>query len=266
MMLPRRVATRFKLTIGIAALAIAAPAFTGFDRLGDGESRRTASRWTPSVPFSLGAWRSRVDSFQEAVRDVLERGHADREAAHPLENSLFSPEDGDLPAIVASAPTMRWLKGAKTAAESAASLLGEDADAFIQAVAAYKAGDFVHGDEAASRVQSPLAAAAARWVALRLHPHDAGFRRIAAFLAVHPNWPAADWLRRRGEQALVAERQSDKTVLAWFAETKPLTAYGKYALARASARDGDFETAAALARDAWRNEDIGQGFDATLNK
>ncbi len=266
MMLPRRVATRFKLTIGIAALAIAVPAFTGFDRLGDGELRRTASRWTPSVPFSLGAWRSRVDSFQEAVRDVLERGHADREAAHPLENSLFSPEDGDLPAIVASAPTMRWLKGAKTAAESAASLLGEDADAFIQAVAAYKAGDFVHGDEAASRVQSPLAAAAARWVALRLHPHDAGFRRIAAFLAVHPNWPAADWLRRRGEQALVAERQSDKTVLAWFAETKPLTAYGKYALARASARDGDFETAAALARDAWRNEDIGQGFDATFNK
>ena len=70
MMLPRRVATRFKLTIGIAALAIAAPAFTGFDRLGDGESRRTASRWTPSIPFSLGAWRSRVDSLQEAVRDV----------------------------------------------------------------------------------------------------------------------------------------------------------------------------------------------------
>ncbi len=267
MMLPRHVATRFKLTVGIAALAIAAPAFTGFDRLGDGEARRAAWRQTPSIPLSLGAWRSRVGSLQEAVREFVARGHADDEAAHPVENSLFSAEeDGALPALVASAPAMRWLDGAKTPAESAASLLGTDADAFIQAVAAYKAGDFAHGDEAASRAQAPLAAAAAQWVGLRLHPHNAGFRRIAAFLAAHPNWPAADWLRRRGEQALVGEHQPDKIVLAWFAETKPLTAYGKYALARASAREGDFETAAALARDAWRNEDVGQGFDTIFNK
>ncbi|MBI1981403.1 MAG: transglycosylase SLT domain-containing protein [Methylocystis sp.] len=266
MMLPRRVATRFKLTVGLATLAIAAPAFTGFDRLGDGEARRTAWRWTSSIPLSLGAWRSRVGSIQEAVREFVARDRADEEAAHPLENSLFSPEDGDLPPIVANAPTMRWLDGAKTRAESTRSLLGEDADAFIQAVAAYKAGDFVHGDEAASRVKAPLADAAARWVALRLHAREAGFKRISAFLTAHPNWPAADWLRRRGEQALVGERLNDKTALAWFAENKPLTAYGKYALARAIAREGDFESAAALARDAWRNEEIGQGFDTIFNK
>ena len=39
-------------------------------------------------------------------------------------------------------------------------------------------------------------------------------------------------------------------VLDKFAETKPMTAYGKYALARATAREGDFENAAALAREA----------------
>ncbi|MBM3625024.1 MAG: lytic transglycosylase domain-containing protein, partial [Alphaproteobacteria bacterium] len=268
MMLPRRVATRFKLTVGVTALLIAAPAFTGFDRLGDGEARRSAWRWTPSVPLSLGAWRSRVGSLQEAVHQLidLDRADPDNEAAHPLGNSLFSGEDGALPPIVANAPTARRLDGANTLAESARSLLGEDADAFIQAVAAYKAGDFVHGDDAASRAQAPLAAAAARWVGLRLHPHEAGFNRIAAFMAAHPTWPAADWLRRRGEQALVAEHQPDKVVLAWFAETKPLTAYGKYALARVIAREGDFESAAALARDAWRNEDIGQGFDSIFNK
>lgn len=264
MMLPRRVATRFKLTVGIAALVIAAPAFTGLDRLGDGEAKRkAASRWTPSIPFSVGAWRSRVGSLQEAVREFVKRDRVDDEAAHPVEISLFTADEGALSPIVAYSQS--WQNGAASEADPA-TMLGDDADAFIQAVAAYKAGDFGHGDEAASRVQATQSEAAARWVGLRLHPREAGFRRIAAFLAEHPNWPAGEWLRRQGEVALVAERHPDKTVLAWFGETKPLTAYGKYALARAIAREGDFESAAALARDAWRNESLEKGFDATFNK
>ncbi|CCJ06529.1 lytic transglycosylase domain-containing protein [Methylocystis sp. SC2] len=264
-MLPRRVATRFKLTVGIAALVIAAPAFTGLDRLGDGEAKRKASGgWTPSIPFSLGAWRSRVGTLQEAVHEFVDRKHADDEAAHPLENSLFAADEGGLPPIVAYVPAQGWLNGAAAKANLAA-LLGGDTDGFIQAVAIYKAGDFAQGDDAASRLDAPLADAA-RWTGLRLHPREAGFRRIAEFLAAHPDWPAGDWLRRRAEQALVAERHADKSVLAWFADNKPLTGFGKYALARAIAREGDFETAAALARDAWRNDDIGQGFDTIFNK
>jgi soluble lytic murein transglycosylase len=266
MMLPRRVATRFKLTVGIAALVIAAPAFTGLDRLGDGEAKRkTASRWTPSIPFSLGAWRSRVGTLQETVREFVERKRGDDEAAHPLENSLFAADEGALPPIVAYAPALNRLN-VDALAHPAAALLGDDAEVFTQAVAAYRSGDFAQGDDAASRLHAPLAEAAARWTGLRLHAHEAGFRRIAEFLAAHPDWPAGDWLRRRGEQALVAERHADKTVLAWFADNKPLTGFGKYALARAIAREGDFESAAALARDAWRNDDIGQGFDTTFNK
>lgn len=265
MMLPRRVATRFKLTVGIAALVIAAPAFTGLDRLGDGEAKRKASwRWTPSIPFSLGAWRSRVGTLQETVREFVDRKHADDEAAHPLESSLFAADEGALPPIVAYVPAQSWLNGAAAKA-SLTALLGDDTDGFIQAVVLYKAGDFAQGDAAASRLRTPLADAA-RWTGLRLHPHEAGFRRIAEFLAAHPDWPAGDWLRRRAEQALVAERHADKSVLAWFAENKPLTGFGKYALARAIAREGDFESAAALARDAWRNDDIGQGFDTIFNK
>ncbi|HEY8126102.1 MAG TPA: lytic transglycosylase domain-containing protein [Methylocystis sp.] len=267
MMLPRRVATRFKLTVCIAALAIAAPAFTGLDRLGDGEAKRkVAGRWTPSIPFSLGAWRSRVGTLQEAVRELVERKRADDEAAHPLENSLFAADEGALPSIVAHAPAQAWLNGDVVAGTTVA-LLGDDAEAFTQAVAAYRSGNFAQGDDAASRLHNtPLASAAAQWTGLRLHPHEAGFRRIAEFLAAHRDWPAGDWLRRRAEQALVAERHADKTVLAWFADNKPLTAYGKYALARAIAREGDFQSAAALARDAWRNDDVGQGFDTTFNK
>ncbi|MGJ0454202.1 MAG: lytic transglycosylase domain-containing protein [Methylocystis sp.] len=265
MMLPRRVATRFKLTVGIAALVIAAPAFTGLDRLGDGEAKRkSAWRWTPSIPFSLGAWRSRVGTLQEAVHEFVDRKHADDEAAHPLENSLFAADEGALSPIVAYAPAQDWLNGEVTA-DPAAALLGDDAEVFTQAIAAYRSGDFAQGDDAASRLRTPLADAA-RWTGLRLHPREAGFRRIAEFLAAHPDWPAGDWLRRRAEQALVAERHADKTVLAWFADNKPFTGFGKYALARAIAREGDFESAAALARDAWRNEDIGQGFDTIFNK
>lgn len=267
MMLPPRVAARFKLTVGLAAFAIAAPAFTGFDRLGDGEARRKAERWTPSIPFSLGAWRARVGSLQDAVREFVERAPADAEAAHPIQNALFGADEGALSPLAAYAPAEGWLKGsAALSPNPAAALLGDDAEAFTQAVAAYKGGDFAAGDVAAARLQAPLADAAARWAGLRLHPREAGFKRVAAFLAAHPDWPAADWLRRRAEDSLVAERHADKTVRAWFAQTRPLTGYGKYALARALAREGDFDAAAALARQAWREEDLGTGFDSTFNK
>ncbi|MEF3365685.1 lytic transglycosylase domain-containing protein [Methylocystis sp. 9N] len=265
--MPPRVAARFKLTIGLAAFAIAVPAFTGLDRLGDGEAKRKAeSRWARAIPFSLHAWRARVGTAQEALRDFVERAPADGEAAHPVDNPLFSAEDGALSPLASYAPAESWLKGQGLLASPAEALLGEDAEAFAQAVAAYRGGDFASGDDVAARLQSTRAAAAARWAALRLHPREAGFKRLAAFLDDHPNWPAADWLRRRAEEALVAERHPDRTVRAWFSETKPLTGYGKYALARILAREGDFENAAALAREAWREEELGPAFDQTFYK
>lgn len=270
MTLPNRIATRLKLLAAATTFAIAAPAFTGFDRVGDGEARRDeATRWIPHVPFSLGAWRSRVGSVEETIRDFVYRGFDKTEAAHPPQASLFGAEEGPASPLANYAPEGGWLRGSAASGgggPEAATLVGADYDVFIQALALYKNGDLAAGDAAAATLQNDLAEAAARWAGLRLHPREAGFRRISAFLEAHPDWPAGDWLRRRAEEALVTEHQPDAVVKAWFSQAKPLTAYGKYLLARARARDGDFDGAAALARDAWREDDVGQGFETTFRK
>lgn len=265
MMLPKRIALRLKLLAGATIFVVALPAFTGFDRLGDGELRR-AARWTPHPPFSLDAWRARVGSLEESLRHVVTGGDA-REAAHPVENPLFSADADALSPLASYAPADGWLKGAfGSDALTANALLGDDAEVFARALAAYKARDFAGGDAALGQAKTTLADTAARWVGLRLAPREAGLKRILAFLKDHPDWPAADWLRRRGEEALVAEHAPDAVVRAFFDGAPPQSAYGKYVLARALARAGDFDAARALARDAWREEDLGQGFEASFRK
>jgi soluble lytic murein transglycosylase len=145
-------------------------------------------------------------------------------------------------------------------------LLGPDAEGFARALAAYKAGDFDGGDAAAGALRAPFAAAAAQWVGLRLHPKGGGLARLSRFSAEHEDWPAQDWLRRRAEEALFAEGAGIDAVKAFFAQAKPLTALGKIALARALAREGDFEAAAPLAREVWRETELGQPLETALRK
>lgn len=152
------------------------------------------------------------------------------------------------------------------AASEAIALLGADADAFFRARAAYGSADFRAGDRIGDEIGAGATETAVRWAALRRHPKEAGFHRLSAFLATHPDWPAADWLRKRAEEALFAEHQPDAIVLAWLTATPPTTGYGRFLLARALARRGEFDRAAELAREAWRNDDLGAGFDARFQK
>ncbi len=266
MTLPPRVSMRLKLLATAAAIALVTPAFTGFDDLGDGEALPEYSNIVPHVPFSLGAWRARVGGLEEAVRGFVTGEPPRTEAAHPPQASLFGQDDAALSPLARYAPPEGWPRAGAPSVVDPAKLLGADYENFFPALAAFRAGDFASGEEASAALQTNLADTAARWVGLKLHWREAGFKRITAFLDAHPDWPAADWLRRRAEDALVAEHQPDRVVKAWFAQTKPQTATGKYALARALARDGDFETAAELARSAWREEDLGQSFETQFYK
>lgn len=152
------------------------------------------------------------------------------------------------------------------AAPEAIALLGGDADAYFLARAAYGSAGFEAGDRIVDEIGAGPAEAAARWAGLRLHPKEAGFRRLSGFLATHPDWPAADWLRKRAEEALFAEHQNDAIVSAWLTANPPITGYGKFLLARALARRGEFDRAAELAREGWRNDDLGAGFDIRFQK
>ena len=269
MMLPPRVSLRLKVMATATAIALVAPSWTGFRAPPESETRPETARWVPQVPFSLGAWRSRVGNLEETLRGFVTGEPPRTEAAHPLQPQLFA-EDAATTPLARYAPAEGWLRGADGTAAAPtpdpARLLGDDADAFQQALTAFKTADFATGETTAATLKTPFAETAARWTGLKLHPREAGFRRIADFLRAHPDWPAADWLRRRAEESLVGEHQPERVVKDWFAQTPPVTPFGKYALAKAFDRDGDFDTAAFYARDAWRQDDLGQSFETMFLK
>src|SRR5262249_1896125 len=68
----------------------------------------------------------------------------------------------------------------------------------------------------------------------------------------NPSWPSIGLLRRRAEAALWKERLDPQTVRAYFNKDQPLTAQGKFALARALLLEGDRAAARQLVREAWR--------------
>src|SRR4051812_25085435 len=120
------------------------------------------------------------------------------------------------------------------------------------------------GDANARALADPAARALAEWIAIRTAPRTIGFSRISRLLAAYPNWPSAPTLRRRAEEALYFDDADAGTVRAFFAQQKPLTDEGKVALARVVLADGDRQRAAALIRDAYRNDALSSDLQATI--
>src|SRR5215470_19636993 len=103
-------------------------------------------------------------------------------------------------------------------------------------------------------ISDPVARRLIEWAILRSDNNNADFPRYAAFITANPNWPAAGALRRRAEAMLWAENVEPARVRAFFAKEPPLTARGKFALARALIAQGDRSTAQAYVREAWQND------------
>jgi len=103
-------------------------------------------------------------------------------------------------------------------------------------------------------ISDPLARKLVEWSILRSDENDGGFDRLAAFGAENPSWPNAITIRKRAESALWDEKRSAETVRNFFASAKPMTAKGKYALARAMLAQGNTPAAEQLVRQAWRED------------
>src|SRR6478609_986380 len=71
----------------------------------------------------------------------------------------------------------------------------------------------------------------------------------------------AEWVILRAENALWNDGVDDRTVRAFFAKQQPVTAKGRYMLARTLLAQGDREGAARLVRQAWRNDDASEGVE-----
>ncbi len=112
--------------------------------------------------------------------------------------------------------------------------------------------------QAEASISDPLARKLAEWIVLRSDDNGATVERYRAFIAANPSWPSQTFLRRRLEAALWDDRRDDATVWSWFENESPISAKGKFSLARVMIARGDRANAERLVRDAWRNDTMSE--------
>jgi len=98
----------------------------------------------------------------------------------------------------------------------------------------------------------PVARNVVEWAILRSNNNEVDFLRYLAFISDNPGWPNIGLLRRRAEAALWKERLDPQIVRAYFDKDRPLTAQGKFALARALLLEHHRADAQNLVRETWR--------------
>jgi soluble lytic murein transglycosylase len=106
-------------------------------------------------------------------------------------------------------------------------------------------------------ITDPAAQKLAEWFVLR-HPESvAPFSRYAAFIAANPDWPGVLLMRRRAEARLWQEK-ADAATVHTFTNDRPVTAKGRFALARVLLTEGDRDGAQRLVREAFRSDELSE--------
>jgi soluble lytic murein transglycosylase len=106
----------------------------------------------------------------------------------------------------------------------------------------------------AGTVTDPVAAKLIEWLVLRAENDEFDFQRYAGFATENPGWPNINQFRRKAEAALFQNGVNDTVIRRYFATTKPLTAKGRLAYARALLAQGDRGQAQQLVRETWRTD------------
>jgi len=164
-------------------------------------------------------------------------------------------------AALPPAPARKPPPPAAVAATSSTSQADTDAlENVIELVRKHKPAD---ATQTAAAISDPVARKLAEWIILRSDDNGALIERYRAFISANPSWPSQTFLRRRIEAALWDDHRDDATVWAWFENESPLSAKGKFSLARAMIARGDRANAERLVRDAWRNDSMSEDTEST---
>jgi soluble lytic murein transglycosylase len=175
-------------------------------------------------------------------------------AAKPLHPDEATPAPAIQPATrqhAAVAPPARR-PTAPAAMAATASTSQADTEALENVIDLVRKHKPVDASQVAQAIGDPVARKLAEWIILRSDDNGASVERYRAFLSANPSWPSQTFLRRRSEAALWDDHRDDDTVLGYFANEKPISAKGKFSLARAMIARGDRAGAERLVRDAWR--------------
>ncbi|NOJ42790.1 transglycosylase SLT domain-containing protein [Bradyrhizobium australiense] len=153
-------------------------------------------------------------------------------------------------------PPRKHVAPAAVAATSSTSQADKDAlENVIELVRKQKPGD---ATQAQAAISDPVARKLAEWLILRSDNNNASVERYRAFVSANPSWPSQIFLRRRIEAALWDDRRDDSTVWSWFENESPISAKGKFALAKVMIARGDRANAERLVREAWRHDGMSE--------
>ena len=125
----------------------------------------------------------------------------------------------------------------------------------IELVRKQKPGD---ATQLQATISDPVARKLAEWLILRSDDNGASVERYRAFLAANPSWPSQTFLRRRIEAALWDDHREDSAVWSWFENELPVSAKGRFALAKVMIGRGDRANAERLVREAWRSDPMSE--------
>src|SRR5262244_3574797 len=120
------------------------------------------------------------------------------------------------------------------------------------AIALARKGEPAQASDVKESISDPVARKVVEWAILCSGNNEVDFQRYVAFISDNPGWPNIGLLRRRAEAALWKERLDPPTVRAYFDKNQPLTAQGKFALARALLLESHRADAQNLVRETWR--------------
>jgi len=112
-------------------------------------------------------------------------------------------------------------------------------------------------------ISDPVARKLAEWLILRSDNNNATVERYRAFITANPSWPSQTFLRRRLEAALWDDHRDDAAVSSWFENESPISAKGRFALAKALLARGDRANAERLVREAWRGDPMSEDTENT---
>jgi peptidoglycan lytic transglycosylase len=163
-------------------------------------------------------------------------------------------------AALAPAPARKPPPAAVAATSSTSQADTEALENVIELVRKHKPAD---ATQTAAAISDPVARKLAEWIILRSDDNGASVERYRAFISANPSWPSQTFLRRRIEAVLWDDHRDDATVWAWFENESPLSAKGKFSLARAMIARGDRANAERLVRDAWRNDSMSEDTENT---
>lgn len=148
-------------------------------------------------------------------------------------------------AVASAAATIPLAATSSTTASSA------DISAVKQAIQLARRGRAGAATELQGTISDPLARKLVEWAILRSDDNEASFARYNAFITANPTWPSVGMFRRRAEAMLWTEKFDAAAVRAYFGKAEPLTAKGRFALARVLLAQGDQVRARAQVRAAW---------------